>query len=71
MTGNFIDAEGNMHGFLRSEDGQFTTVDPQGSTATCVSGINDAGEIGGTYVDANAVYHAFLRTADGDIITLN
>jgi hypothetical protein len=33
-----------MHGFLDS-GGIFTTLDPTGSTATTINGINDSGKV--------------------------
>ena len=40
-----------MHGFLDT-GGVFTTLDPTGSTATTINGINDQGRVVGFYVDA-------------------
>ncbi len=64
ITGTYIDANFVFHGYLRSPNGKFATVDPRGSIFTSPSGINDLGTITGTYVDANDVYHGFLRIAD-------
>jgi hypothetical protein len=41
-----------MHGFL-DIGGVFSTLDPNGSTATTINGINDLGTVVGFYVDAN------------------
>ena len=60
LTGNYIDADWNYHGYLRSPEGKITTIDPLGSTATFPDGINDNGSITGNYYDANGVSHGFL-----------
>jgi len=64
ITGTYIDANFNYHGYLRTPKGKIATVDPPGSVFTSPSGINDSGGITGTYVDANGVYHGFVRTPD-------
>jgi len=61
IAGIYIDANGVLHGYLRTLDGKAATVDPVGSIFTWVSGINDRGVITGYYVDANFVYHGFIR----------
>jgi hypothetical protein len=61
ITGIYIDADGVLHGYLRTLDGKSATVDPPGSILTWTSGINDRGVITGYYVDANDVYHGFIR----------
>lgn len=61
ITGTYIDANFNYHGYLRTPKGKIATVDPPGTVFTSPSGINDSGAITGTYVDANGVYHGFVR----------
>ena len=61
VIGTYIDANGALHGYLRSPQGKVVTVDPLGSVFTWSSGINDLGAIAGYYADANGVYHGFLR----------
>jgi hypothetical protein len=46
-----------MHGFLDNA-GTFTTLDPTGSTATTINGINDLGTVVGFYVNAPAIRSA-------------
>ena len=65
ITGTYIDANFNYHGYLRTPKGTVATVDPPGSVFTSPSGINDSGAITGTYIDANGVYHGFVRIPDG------
>ena len=64
ITGTYIDANFNYHGYLRTPKGTVATVDPPGSVFTSPSGINDSGAITGTYIDANGVYHGFVRIPD-------
>jgi hypothetical protein len=51
IIGDYLDAGGVMHGFLDNL-GAFTTLDPTGSTATTINGINDEGTVVGFYVNA-------------------
>jgi hypothetical protein len=61
ITGTYYDSNNVQHGFLRTPDGNFKTVDPDDSQGTQPESINDAGIIVGYYQDANSVYHGFLR----------
>lgn len=61
ITGSYFDSNSVQHGFLRTPDGNFETVDPDGSLLTQPESINDAGIIVGYYYDANFVSHGFLR----------
>jgi hypothetical protein len=58
------DSAGRIHGFLRSAQGEFTSIDFPGATLTRAFGINTNGDIVGTYV-AGGVQHAFVRSAQG------
>lgn len=60
ITGVYIDANYVPHGYLRSPEGKFATIDPQGSAGTLPSSMNDLGSITGYYIDANNVFHGFL-----------
>jgi hypothetical protein len=69
ITGNYIDANGTNHGFLRAPDGTITatfdvpgagTGPGQGTIASC---NNDADAITGNYIDASNVNHGFMRAA--------
>jgi hypothetical protein len=62
ITGVYTDTNFVAHGYLRSPEGKFATVDPPGSAGTFPFSINDLGTITGYYIDANNVYHGFLRT---------
>jgi len=64
ITGTYIDANYNYHGYLRSPKGQIVNVDPVGSIGTGPAGINDTGAVTGLYLDPNNVYHGFVRIPD-------
>jgi hypothetical protein len=61
ITGIYIGTDDNLHGYLRSPVGQFTTFDGPGSLEMYFVNLNDWGSITGYYIDANYVYHGFLR----------
>jgi hypothetical protein len=61
ITGTYIDGNFVYHGYLRSPEGKFVTVDPPGSISTTPAGLNDFGAIAGYYYDANGVGHGFFR----------
>lgn len=65
ITGSYWDSNNVQHGFLRTAEGTFVTVDPSGSAGTQPESINDSGAITGFYVDANGVFHGFLRRGYG------
>jgi len=73
IVGVFVDANKVTHGFLRStgedrsdgslslqSDGNYTTIDYPGATATRAFGINPEREIVGAYVDSANKTHGFL-----------
>ncbi len=60
ITGSYADSNYVQHGFLRTPEGTFVTVDPPGSVGTQPESINDSGAIAGYYLDATNVYHGFL-----------
>jgi hypothetical protein len=63
ITGNFIDASGVSHGFVRSPSGSITTFDAgTGSGQTFPYTINLLGAIVGYELDRDLVAHGFLRT---------
>jgi probable HAF family extracellular repeat protein len=49
IAGNYVDADGAYHGFLRERRGRFITVDLPGALATQPSDLNDLGQMVGTY----------------------
>ena len=58
-----------VHGFVW-DDGDVTTIDVPGATATLVLGINNHGDTVGSYIDADGRYHGFLRYRRGVVTTL-
>ncbi|MCI0600984.1 MAG: hypothetical protein L0Y50_01515 [Beijerinckiaceae bacterium] len=73
ITGFYADANGALHGFLRTRSGTFTKFDPPGagcpsfrSFCTLPTGINPAGAIVG---DSSA--GGFLRAPDGTFTMIN
>jgi hypothetical protein len=75
ITGLWYDANNNLHGYLRTRDGNFTDFEAPGadtmdeSYGTSPDSINDFGAITGYYLDASGVYHGFLRSPDGNFTT--
>jgi hypothetical protein len=67
ITGDYFDASGVDHGFLRARDGTITTFDAPGAVngTSFVSCITPAGAVAGISFDANFVGHGFLRAPDG------
>jgi len=72
ISGNYIDASGVYHGFLRAPDGTMTTFDVpgggkgSGQGVIFVLGMTPALEIVGSIKDANNGSHGFLRTRHGN-----
>jgi hypothetical protein len=63
ITGEYLDANGFGHGFLRSREGKLTTFDVPGAGGygTTPIAVNLEGAIVGYYTDSNYLFHAFLR----------
>ena len=60
VVGDYVDKNGDTHGFLRSRDGAFKPIDVPDAVITVAEGINNAGKIVGVYVDANDLRHGFV-----------
>jgi hypothetical protein len=71
ITGFYVDANNNQHGFLRDNNGKITEFDPPGSILTNPNAIDGSGEITGFYFDASFVGHAFLRDQQGNFTTID
>jgi hypothetical protein len=70
IEGVYVDASGVLHGFVRSNEGTFTTFDvPSAGTGpgqgTLPESNNTVGAITGNYIDASNVNHGFLRDKQG------
>jgi uncharacterized membrane protein len=62
--------DGHRHGFLRSADGSYTTIDFPGSTATNADAINPRGDIvGHTLVSGKR--HGYLRKKTGEFTQID
>jgi hypothetical protein len=78
ITGNYIDANEVIHGFLRSPGGEFTTFDAPGVSSVAAPGygtfpkrINDAGAITGHFTDVHNVIRGFVRSPSGKFTTFD
>ena len=72
ITGAYSDANGFVHGFLRSLNGEFTTFDVPGvgpGSGSFPIALNAQGAIVGFYADADFNFHAFLRSPNGKFTT--
>jgi len=81
-VGWWFDANGMYHGYLRDEDGNFTTFDVPGAAPVAGQSfpgaiilfplaINRRGTVTGSYVDANHMAHCFVRSRDGSITSFD
>jgi N-acetylneuraminic acid mutarotase len=73
-TNSGSDPHPPVHGFIRTADGTFTTVDPPGAgtadnQGTTISSINANGDVVGSYIDTNGKRHGFVRVASSGTIT--
>ena len=64
IVGNTVNASSVSHGFVRTPDCQFLSVDPPGSTYTSASDIDPQGAITG-YFRLGSSYSGFLRDRHG------
>ena len=72
ITGQYVTASYEGHGFLRAPDGTITTFDPPESIYTFARAINPGGTIVGGYRDAASyATHGFLRAANGTYTTFD
>jgi hypothetical protein len=76
IAGQYIDAGGVAHGYVRAPDGTITPFDVTGAgtgpaQGTSNSGINTAGTNVGAYADSNDVQHGYARAPDGTITKFN
>ncbi|WP_348261138.1 hypothetical protein P8935_15160 [Telmatobacter sp. DSM 110680] len=83
ITGDVQDANGGVHGYVRSAEGDYVEFDVSGANSapganclyyaggTCPQAINDLGVITGFYGDASGAFHGFVRNAGGEISTFD
>jgi probable HAF family extracellular repeat protein len=60
VVGTYLTAGNINHGFLRSSNGDFKTIDVPGAVVTVAEGINNAGTIVGVYVTPDKKLHGFV-----------
>lgn len=61
IVGEYMDADGNYHGYLQNGS-KFTVFDYPGATLTTAWSINDRGQITGRYVDGVGGKYGFLAS---------
>jgi probable HAF family extracellular repeat protein len=66
MVGDYIDANGILHGVLFNRN-VISTIDVPGAAGTSALGINERGQIVGYYVEADSTWHGFLL--EGGVFT--
>ena len=71
-VGYYIDANGVVHGFIRSSGGTLTTVDAPGAGSalnlgTNVMAVNTSGEVTGYYADSNDILHSYIESPAGTL----
>jgi hypothetical protein len=72
ITGNYVDASSQTHGFLRESDGTFVTFDAPGDVnGTFPTSISALETITGYYVDANFFSHGFMLGSDHHVTTFD
>jgi hypothetical protein len=76
ITGDYADANGVGHGFVRASNGMFTTFDVPGGTTAGASSINPAGSVTGAYTYLNDTHvvplsHGYLRAKNGAFTTFD
>jgi hypothetical protein len=70
VAGSYSTLNGFTGGFVRTADGQITTIDI-GQVYTGQLHINATGEIAGIYEDVSGLSRGFVRSADGTVTTFN
>jgi uncharacterized membrane protein len=61
VVGYFIDSSGILHGYFRDTNGALHfPIDPSGSVATVLFGLNDRNWVVGRYADASGVTHGLF-----------
>ena len=79
IAGTMLDKNYVYHGFVRTADGKFETIDPpdagtepfQGTWVSFAAGLTDGGTVTGWYIDGTNITHGYVRTKDGEISTFD
>ena len=75
IVGYYVDADNVAHGFIRSVNGNYTTIDVPGAVGTQAFGINEKGTVVGWWFEPNGVgscpekvicYHGYLFDKKGN-----
>src|SRR5262249_29843098 len=62
IAGDYVTADGHLHGFVRDAAGNFTSIDFPDSIRTTVTALNDSGQVAGWYEDSAGGQHGFIAT---------
>ena len=72
VVGYFIDASGILHGYFRDASGALHfPIDPPGSVATVLFGLNDRNWVVGRYTDASGVTHGLFFVPPDNFFTFD
>jgi hypothetical protein len=71
-VGYYIDASGVLHGQYRDKNGALTfPIDPSGSVATVLFGVDNKNDVVGRYADSAGVTHGLFFVPPGTFITFD
>ncbi len=71
-VGYFIDGSGILHGYYRDANGALHfPIDPSGSVATVLFGLNDRNWVVGRYADASGVTHGLFFLPPNNFVTFD
>ena len=62
VAGQYFDAKGVQHAFVKLVGGKFTSFDWKGHTGAAADGINNQGQIAGYAVNKSGGYEGFLKS---------
>jgi len=66
IVGMYLDNQSKGHGFLRSEDAEYRSLDVQDASSTTIFGINGRRQIVGQYTDSAGVHGFVYRLSQED-----
>ncbi len=72
VVGYYIDGSGILHGHFRDADGELHfPIDPPGSVATILFGLNDRNWVVGRYADTSGVTHGLFFVPPNNFFTFD
>ena len=72
VVGYYIDGSGILHGYFRDANGALHfPIDPSGSTATVLFGLNDKNWVVGRYADSSGVTHGLFFVPPNNFFTFD